>query len=256
MSGFRVGVRLVLVVPITIVASILLLAGRLISLPWPQSWVRMRAKIFRVWSRLVLGILGVDVETAGRPPDLPFFLVANHLSYLDIPVLASHMGAVFIAKSEIADWPIIGWVCKRVDTIFIDREARRDIPRVMTLIHRQLELGAAIVLFPEGTSSRGDTVLRFRPSLLEVAARGEMPVSFAALSYDTPDGEPPAHLAVCWWGGMSFGPHLLKLLSIRRIRARIVFGNHQLHDSDRKRLAAMLRDALLEKFEPTVREGS
>ena len=256
MQWFRVGVRLVSIAPITIVASALLVGGRLLLLPWPQRWVRFRATIFRGWSRLMLRVLGVEVETVGQPPELPFFLVANHLSYVDILVLARHMGAVFIAKSEIADWPIVGWVCKRVDTIFIDREARRDIPRVMTLIHRQLELGAAIVLFPEGTSSRGDSVLRFRPSLLEVAARGDMPVSFAALSYDTPDGEPPAHLAVCWWGGMSFGPHILKLLAIRRIRARIVFGNHQLHDSDRKRLAAMLREALLEIFEPTVLEVS
>lgn len=256
MSWLRVGARLTLVMLLTVVASLLLLLGRLLTLAWPRAWVRWRAFVFRGWSRRLLAILGVEVDAVGRAPDLPFFLVSNHLGYLDIPVLASHTGMVFIAKSEIARWPVVGSICKCVDTIFIDREARRDIPRVISLIERELELGAAVALFPEGTSSQGATVLPFRPSLLEAPARGRMPVSVASLSYDIPDGETPAHLRVCWWGGMTFGPHLMNLLSIPRIRARVVFGKQQISDSDRKRLAARLREALLEIFESTVQESS
>lgn len=255
MTWLRVGARLTLIALLTLVASLLLLVGRVLTLPWPRAWVRWRTLVFRGWSRRLLAVLGVQLETVGRAPDLPFFLVSNHLGYLDIPVLASHTGMVFIAKSEIAGWPVVGRVCKSVDTIFIDREARRDIPRVIARIDRQLGLGAAVALFPEGTSSEGATVLPFRPSLLEVPARGHMPVSVASLSYHIPGGETPAHLGVCWWGGMAFGPHLLNLLSIPRIRARVVFGDQQISDSDRKRLAARLRETLLAIFEPTVQES-
>ena len=256
MSWLRVGVRLVLVVLLTTTCFLLLVTGSLLTIPWPRTRVRWRGFIFKNWSRLLLAVLGVDVETVGEPPDLPFFLVANHLSYVDIPVLASHFGVAFIAKSEIASWPIVGLICKGANTIFINREVRRDIPRVMKLIHRELDLGSAIILFPEGTSSKGETVLPFRASLLEAAARSEMPVSFAALSYDIPEANVPAQLAVCWWGGMPFGPHLLELLSIRRIRAKVVFGDQQLTDSDRKLLASRLHAAVLEKFEPTAQETS
>ncbi len=256
MSRLRVGVRLLLVVLLTTTCFLLLVIGSLLASPWPRARVRWRGFVFKTWSRFLLAILGIDVETVGDPPDLPFFLVANHLSYIDIPVLASHVGVVFIAKSEIASWPFVGLVCKGANTIFINREVRRDIPRVMELIHRELDLGSAIVLFPEGTSSKGDSVLPFRASLLGAPARSEMPVSYAALSYDIPEGDVPVHLAVCWWGGMPFGPHLLKLLSIRRIQAKVVFGNEQLIDRDRKLLASRLRAAILEKFEPTAQETS
>jgi 1-acyl-sn-glycerol-3-phosphate acyltransferase len=254
MSWIQVGVRVVLIVLLTSTFSILLLTGTLLTAPWPRTRVRWRGSVFKTWSRLLLAVLGVEVETVGEPPDLPFFMVSNHLSYLDIPVLASRVGVVFISKSEIARWPLVGLVCKIANTIFIDREARRDIPRVMQLIHRELNLGAGIILFPEGTSSKGSSVLPFRTSLLEVAARSAMPVSIAALSYDLPEGGTSAHQVVCWWGGMPFEAHLLKLLAVRRIHAKVVFSDQQLHDTDRKQLALRLHRALLENFEPTAPE--
>lgn len=254
MSWLRVGVRVVLIALLTVVFWVLLLAGTLLTALWPKTRVRCRGFIFKTWSRLLLLVIGVEVETVGKPPDLPFFLVSNHLSYLDILVLASRASVVFIAKAEIADWPLVGLICKSVNTIFIDRRARREIPRVIAHIDRELDLGAGIVLFPEGTSSKGDSVMLFRPSLLEVASRSDTPVSFAALRYDIPEGGPPAHLAVCWWGEVPFGAHLLGLLAVRRIHAKVVFGDKQLHDTDRKQLALRLHAALLERFESTAQE--
>ena len=251
MTWLRTGTRLLLIALSTVVFWVLLIVGMLLTLPWPTRRVRWRGMIFQNWSRLLLTIMGIEVETDGTPPNPPFFLVSNHLSYIDIPVLASHVGVVFIAKSEIASWPVVGLVCKSANTIFIDRDARRDIPRVMDLIHHELDLGAGVVVFPEGTSSMGETILPFRPSLLEVAARAEMPVSFAVLSYDIPGGVIPASRAVCWWGGMPFGSHILKLLSLKRARARVVFADRMLTDSDRKQLASRLHEALMNIFEPT-----
>ena len=95
----------------------------------------------------------------GRPPEPPFFLVTNHLSYVDIPVIGSQVGAIFIAKSEISSWPAVGFMCRSINTIFIDRTLRRDLSRVMREIDREMEHGMGVVLFGEGTSSKGATVL-------------------------------------------------------------------------------------------------
>jgi len=210
--------------------------------------------IFRSWSLCVLPVLGVRVEVEGTPPEPPFLLVTNHLSYIDIPVIGSQVGAIFVAKSEISAWPGVGFMCRSINTIFIDRGLRRDLPRVMREIDRELEHGMGIVLFAEGTSSRGATVLPLRPSLLESAARSDTPVSFATLSYHTAEDEPPAHLAVCWWGGMDFSPHAREFARLRRVHARVVFGNERIHDVDRKELARRLRTAMLAQFEPVVDE--
>lgn len=254
MRRLRASVRLLLVILLTFLHVLTLLAGMLLLAPLPRIRARWRMFIFRSWSRTLLPVMGVEVEVVGTPPETPFLLVSNHLSYLDIPVLGSQVGAVFVAKSEISSWPGIGLMCRAINTIFIDRTLSRDLPRVMKEIDREMSHGMGVVLFVEGTSSKGATVLPFRPSLLEPAARSETPVSYAALSYRTPEGEPPAHLAVCWWGGVAFGPHAREFAGLKRIHARIAFGEEAIHDADRKQLARRLREAMLEKFEPVVVE--
>ena len=86
MSWLRVAVRLTLVVLLTTTVFLILVTGSLLTIHWPRTRVRWRGFIFKSWSRSLLAIMGVDVETVGQPPELPFFLVANHLSYIDIPV--------------------------------------------------------------------------------------------------------------------------------------------------------------------------
>jgi 1-acyl-sn-glycerol-3-phosphate acyltransferase len=252
MKWLRASCRLKLVSLLTLFTLLVLLLGLLLTIPWPRARARWRSFVFRNWARSLLPVIGVEVQTEGSPPQAPFFLVSNHLSYLDILVLASTVGATFIAKAEIAHWPLVGILCRSMNTIFIDRETRRDIPRVMRDIERQLKLGEGVILFAEGTSSPGATVLPFRPSLLEPAVRAALPVSFAALSYHTREDEAPAHLAVCWWGGMEFPGHLWNFLKLSRISARLVFGEERLRDASRKHLAERLRERVLGCFEPVV----
>lgn len=254
MKWLRAGGRLGLVALATGFHLAILLGGLLLMLPLPRARARWRSVIFYRWCRSLLPVLGVAVTVRGEPPRRPFLLVCNHLSYLDVLVLGSQAGAVFVAKSEIAGWPIIGFLCHSVNTIFIDRSLRRDLPRVMREIDREMELGNGVVLFAEGTSSKGATVLPFRPSLLESAARARLPVAFAALSYHTHQADAPAHLAVCWWGGMPFSPHLLNFATLRRVDATVVFGERPIQGSDRKRLAEELHAAVLERFDPVVGE--
>jgi len=206
------------------------------SLRWRNRW-------FRAWSRSLARILGMSIHVEGTPPDHAM-LVANHLSYIDIPLLATQIDAVFVAKSEVASWPVIGHLCRAIDTIFVDRSVKRDVVRVGREIAGRIERGLGVVFFPEGTSTDGLVVLPFRASLLEVAAREAIPVHWAAIEYRTGEGDRPASEAICWWGDMEFLPHLWLLLGVRSFDATIRFGAEAIASDDRKELAEQLRAAI------------
>ena len=216
-----------------------------------ESW-SLRAWMFRFWSRWTARIINVHMETRGTPPVSPFFLVSNHLSYVDVILYASRLRCVFVARSDVVRWPIFGALCRLGNTLFIDRENKRDIPRVLGEIDRTMERGLGVIVFPEGTSSDGSSVLSFRPPLLEAAARARLPVSYASLTYETPGQEASAQNHVCWWGTTGFTEHLLKLFQLRRIDATIHFGAESIREGDRKILATKLWRAVVSQFRPVA----
>src|SRR5688572_28341954 len=186
----------------------LLLASEKASYAW-------RSFSFQTWAKLTNLLVRMRVEAKGTLPQAPFFLVSNHLSYMDILAFAAHLDCVFVAKSEVANWPILGLLCRSMGTIFVDRNSRMDVLRVNRLIEQALHSGKGVLLFPEGTSTSGAEVLQFHSALLEPAVQQACPVSFAAISYRTPVSQPPAHLSVCWWGEMSFLAHFYRLLQLK-----------------------------------------
>ncbi len=228
---------------VTLVAFLALMAGQLFLLPLPGNSsrrARWRQRVARRWSSAVCRALAVRVEVEGEPPRTAGFLVANHLGYLDIVVLGSVLDTVFVSRADLADWPVIGFLATRAGTIYLERERKRALLSVNQRIQAALAAGGGVVVFPEGTSSGGQRVLPFRPSLLAPAADLGLPVCYAALSYATHAGDPAASKAVCWWGEMPFGPHVLGLLGLRGVRARVAFGAQTVKSSDRKELARKL----------------
>ena len=197
---------------------------------------------FQQSARRALGLLGLRVRVEGRPPRQGL-LVSNHLSYLDILVIASVAPAVFVAKREVRAWPVFGWLAQCAGTIFVNREKRRDVVRVGSQIEDALACGAVVVLFPEGTSSNGHAVLPFRSPLLAPVLRHPHRVSIAALDYEMADGS--VEEEVCYWGDSSFGPHLLNLLSKNGVDACVKFREPVRHSTpDRKQLAVALRESV------------
>jgi len=248
----RATLRLLVAGTLIGLAGLALMLGLPFSRLFPDAHARWNKRIYRIWARLFLLNMGVRITVQGEPPKVPFFLVTNHLSYVDIPLLASYVDAAFISKAEVESWPFLGTISRWAGTIFIDRSIKRDIPRVLGEIEERLSRQLGVVVFPEGTSHSGARVFRFLPSLLQIPASAGYPVSYASLAYRTPAGENPAHLAVCWWADMSFFNHFYALLGIRRFEASVTFGDEPITDPDRKRLAERLHNAVNSQFVPSA----
>lgn len=213
---------------------------------------KWRGLVFRAWARAIARVAGMRISSRGAPPRGAFFLVSNHLSYMDVVALAARLDCVFVAKSEVAGWPAVGRLCRSVNTIFVNRRNRRSLPAVLGAVGRALDEGTGVVLFAEGTSTRGANVAPFKSSLLELAAQRRAPVHFASLSYRTPPNEAPAREAVCWWGDMTFLRHLYALFMLPRFDVSLAFGEQPVRDGDRKALARRLWSAVNAHFIPVV----
>lgn len=252
MSHLRAAIRLVGLGAVTCALFIALMIGQALLILSRRARLRWRGLIFRTWAKAAAALLKIRITQRGVPPRPPFFLVANHLSYVDVFVIASRVDCRFIARHDVSVWPVIGWLCRGVGTIFIDRNNRRDIVRVNAQVEQALGEGGGVVLFPEGTSSAGATVLPFKPGLLEMASRAGFEVSYAALGYRVPAGEAPAHLSVCWWGDMTFFRHLWGFFRLSEVQATLTFGGETVRAEDRKALAHQLHAAVCREFIPVV----
>ena len=223
------------------------LCGQLLFITADFAWLALRhggsppLRARTVWlqrsSRRVLRLLEAEIESDGSCPR-DGLLVSNHLSYLDILVLTSLTPAVFVSKSEVRSWPVFGWFARMAGTLFLHRARRTDVVRISEEIATALRGGHLVVLFPEGTSSDGRQVLPFRSSLLEPVNGQQRPLSVACISYAVAGGS--AENDVCYWGDMTFFPHLVKLLTKEKIRARVRFRKVEHRADNRKELARQL----------------
>ncbi len=211
-----------------------------------------RQLAFESWTKAFVWISGMEIEVIGTPPKPPFFLVTNHVSYVDIAALRAVVPGVFVAKVEVREWFLAGRIVSDMGIIFIDRKNRRDIPRAGEEIIRKLNNGEVVIVFPEGTSTKGEDILPFNSSFLEFASRTDLPVSYASIGYRTPAGEPPASATICWWDDTTFLQHLFRLFTLSRYTAIIDFGDESIVNPDRKQLATELRRRVKEKFIPMI----
>ena len=248
MKYVRATMRLLTLCGLTGVYYLLWLVGVPFALLLPAGLRRWRNRNFGGWARLSARILGAHINVRNRRPAAPFLLVSNHLSYVDVVVLASQLDCAFIAKSEVARWPILGLLCRSMNTIFVDRKRKRGLVQVVTRVASTIDGGTGVVLFAEGTSTNGEAVLPFRSSLLEFAVRQQLPVHYASISYAVPAGETSAAQSVCWWGDMTLPGHFFRLLQLSRFEANLTFGEEPIIAGDRRELAAELWSAVSSQF--------
>lgn len=191
---------------------------------------RLSERLPRAYHRLCCRIFGFDIVVLGRiSPARPTLFVSNHTSYLDIPVLGGLLPASFVAKSEVATWPVFGWLAKLQRTVFVDRK-RGTTHRQRDDLQTRLDAGDNLILFPEGTSNDGNRVLPFRSALLSVAERqvksGLLTVQPLSISYTGLNGIPLGHglrPLLAWYGDMTLGGHLWHFCRLGRVRVVVEF---------------------------------
>lgn len=184
----------------------------------------------RFYHALTCRILGIDVEMRGTISTAhPTLFISNHGSYLDIPILGSLIAGSFVAKTEVAGWPMFGWLAKMQRTVFVDRR-RNTSHRQRDDLQRRLELGDDLILFPEGTSNDGNRVLPFRSALFSVAereVRGQpLTVQPVSVAYVGLGPLPMGHRNrpyLAWYGDMTLGGHLWNFARLSRARVVVEF---------------------------------
>lgn len=173
-----------------------------------------------IWSRLLCWIMGVRIAVTGQPQSGAILFVANHLSWLDIFCIAASCPTHFLAKGEVADWPLFGWLSRRAGTAFIRRGGDNGAGEAAEQLTWRLRNSGRVLIFPEGTSTTGETVRRFYPRLFQAAIHARCPVQPIALRYPHPNG---AHPNVPFVGDAALLPHLWELLGEQQIRAELSF---------------------------------
>lgn len=247
-------IRLIARFPASIFWTALVMVVRLLF--WPVALVserldrRLRRGLTRLWSGPFFWIIGMRVRVEGPRPKPPFFLVTNHLSYVDTWLLNGLLGCTFVAKADISGWPVLGFMSKSLHALFIDRTDRRDTLRINRLIHHAMAQGDAVVVFAESRISRGLDVEPFKSALIEPAVANGIPVHFAAIHYETLPGAPPASAVVGWWRPEPLMLHFRRLLRQPGFTATLRFCDAPLRGDDRKVLAASLHKGVRELFRP------
>lgn len=182
-----------------------------------------RERRIKRWSGQLLSICGVqlDVSCAADAQQVArALIVANHVSWLDIFVINAHHPCRFVAKSDIRDWPLIGWLSNQAGTVFLARGNRREVRRIYEGLVSSIHAGQRIAFFPEGTTTAQGSLLPFHANLFEAAIEAEVPIQPFALRYV--DARGAHHPAVDFIGDMSFAQSISAILKTRQIRAELV----------------------------------
>ena len=222
-----------------------------VRMKWP-----MRRRIPTLYHRLVCRILGVRITMMGRRiEEHPLLIVANHTSWLDISVITAVAPVVFVAKREVAAWPVFGLLARLQRSVFVDRARRHKTQDVNSEIARRLADGDPVLLFGEGTSSDGNRVLAFRTALIgsardAVAEAGHVKrvwIQPLSVVYTAMLGLPLGRQSRCrvaWYGAMSLLPHLRQFVARGAIDVTVSWGDPVAYDefSDRKTAARRLED--------------
>jgi 1-acyl-sn-glycerol-3-phosphate acyltransferase len=219
-----------------------LLAIRAIEAPLAGRRRPVTGWIPRLAFASVCRIIGLRRTVRGRPLEGIGAAVANHVSWLDIFALNAADRVLFVAKAEVARWPGIGWLARGAGTLFFRRDRAEAAGQAAQLVER-MALGQRPLVFPEGTSSDGLRVLRFKPTLFaaffEPALRDVAQVQPVTVLYDAPPGADARVYA--WWGDLDFAPHLLQVLALpRQGRVTVIYHppRRVAEFADRKALAA------------------
>jgi 1-acyl-sn-glycerol-3-phosphate acyltransferase len=229
----------------------------------------LQRRIPQLYHRAFCALIGVRIHEVGqRSRQMPLLILSNHVSWLDICVIAALAPVVFVAKSEVRRWPVFGWLAKLQRTVFIERQRRQKTGAATREIAGRLLGGDAVVLFAEGTSSDGTRVLPFRSALVGAVhdalgggtrhrAITVQPLSVAYLGFrGVPIGR-ALRERVAWYGDADLMPHFFGVLSAGAIDVTVTWGDAAACDitADRKQIARDAEKAVRRMTAAALRAG-
>jgi lyso-ornithine lipid O-acyltransferase len=246
----RMVLRMIAAAIVTLVLILIVLMLQLVERLIP---VNISHPVVRFWGRVMLWLTGIRPEVYGEPMPHGGAVVTNHGSWLDILVMLSAGDVYFVSKSEVAGWPVIGWLARQTGTVFIERRRSQAMNHQHTLRQR-LEHGDRLCFFPEGTSTDTRRVLPFKSTLFAVFVTDELRdllwIQPATLVYRAPKGQDVAFYG--WWGEMDIGPHISSILALSSGGVVEVHFHEAVKATDfedRKALARHCSDAVTGCFE-------
>jgi 1-acyl-sn-glycerol-3-phosphate acyltransferase len=194
------------------------------------------------WMRRTTRILGLNIKVSGVSSERPMLVVSNHISWLDIPVLASQLPISFVSKIEIRQWPLLGVLSARAGTLFIRRGGKNAANQAAEQIAFRLRRGDSVAVFPEGTTTNGAGVRRFHPRLFGAATHSETYVQPVAIRYPHTLG---VHPATPFMNSEPLFSHGLRVLAERRIDVELTLCRPLAsHAVDRRKLSEQAHAAI------------
>lgn len=240
MKPLRTAVRLTLFGVHLIVG--VLLCVFVLPADWNKPGLARRHGVVRWWLGACTRLAGIRVEVHGRPTEGASLVVANHVSWMDIVVVGGLQPLSFLSKSEIARWPVVGYLARKAGTLFINRGAGAET--ATRVIGERLRTGASVIFFPEGTTSDGVEIRRFHPRLFTAAIDAGVPVQPVSISYPCENSlngvNPKAP-----YRNAAFLPHALSVIGESRVRAVVRYASSVPSNGDRRRLAEKARELMV-----------
>lgn len=212
---------------------------------FPRLTLAQKDQRIQAWALDLLALIAIEVDVKGVPPTHgPVLLVANHISWLDIVLMLATCHCRFVAKSEIARWPLLGLLTRAAGTLFIARDSPRDALRVVHHMAEELKAGAILAVFPEGTTSNGLQLLPFHANLFQAAVSAHVPVQPVALRFvDAAHGD--VSLAPCYIDDDSLLGSVWRTFKAPPLRACIAFGTLEpANGRDRRAWASDMRQSI------------
>lgn len=193
------------------------------AIVFPFVSTKHKENLVRNWSAALLRILRVRVEArliGATPSTQRALIVANHVSWLDIFVINSLQPCHFVAKADIRNWPLLGWLCEQAGTIFIARGKRRETRRVQEGLVTSILRGQRIAFFPEGTTAAQGNLLPFHSNLFEAAISAGVPIKPYAVRYLDAQGN--LNAAANFIGDTTFVDSMMLILKTRGMHAQLI----------------------------------
>ena len=218
--------------------------------------VKVQRRILKSWSRQLLLILNVVIQIEGQQHacgEEGCLIVANHVSWLDIIVLNAIHPSRFIAKSEVRDWPLIGWLCRRCGTVFIERALRQNASMINRHISLLLKQDVCIGLFPEGTTTDGIQVGHFHSALIQSAIDAGTRLLPIALRYQDEENKPSS--AAAFVGDMTLAQSIWQILRCTRQNALFVYTPALMADNANRRVLALAAHEAISQVLRTIATG-